>query len=230
MHSKIVIYYSFDPCLSSLPSVLYLLFFFFFLMIRRPPRSTLFPYTTLFRSHLVAAGHLDFHLTSGAQEAVTLTGRFEFTVSPNLLEVAAAVSVTSSLVNGSAIGALRIDPNGLAGFININVAASAGDPGAGQQITGTGFDLNFNLAFFIDTGPQTALAGVTLNANEVKLQASGFLQFSLAGIIGFRIEGSLIVTANGTGFSVEVHGTLMAQVAGPTLLRLKTDGFLAITK
>src|SRR2546430_5028014 len=27
--------------------------FFFFLMIRRPPRSTLFPYTTLFRSQLV---------------------------------------------------------------------------------------------------------------------------------------------------------------------------------
>src|SRR2546429_3341981 len=31
------------------------LFFFFFLMIRRPPRSTLFPYTTLFRS-VVQAG------------------------------------------------------------------------------------------------------------------------------------------------------------------------------
>src|SRR6266478_8794917 len=29
-----------------------LVFFFFFLMIRRPPRSTLFPYTTLFRSIL----------------------------------------------------------------------------------------------------------------------------------------------------------------------------------
>src|SRR5256885_7174647 len=27
---------------------------FFFLMIRRPPRSTLFPYTTLFRSHVQA--------------------------------------------------------------------------------------------------------------------------------------------------------------------------------
>src|SRR5256885_12091883 len=26
------------------------MYFFFFLMIRRPPRSTLFPYTTLFRS------------------------------------------------------------------------------------------------------------------------------------------------------------------------------------
>src|SRR5689334_24159113 len=32
----------------------FFLFFFFFLMIRRPPRSTLFPYTTLFRSALPA--------------------------------------------------------------------------------------------------------------------------------------------------------------------------------
>src|SRR5256885_15785907 len=31
---------------------------FFFLMIRRPPRSTLFPYTTLFRSHGVASVHV----------------------------------------------------------------------------------------------------------------------------------------------------------------------------
>src|SRR5215204_6764400 len=31
--------------------------FFFFLMIRRPPRSTLFPYTTLFRSHAGASSH-----------------------------------------------------------------------------------------------------------------------------------------------------------------------------
>src|SRR2546430_16254163 len=33
--------------------LLFYLFFFFFLMIRRPPRSTLFPYTTLFRSLVV---------------------------------------------------------------------------------------------------------------------------------------------------------------------------------
>src|SRR3989339_1096669 len=33
---------------------LFFFFFFFFLMIRRPPRSTLFPYTTLFRSQLVS--------------------------------------------------------------------------------------------------------------------------------------------------------------------------------
>src|SRR5258707_10680535 len=30
-----------------------IMFFFFFLMIRRPPRSTLFPYTTLFRSEML---------------------------------------------------------------------------------------------------------------------------------------------------------------------------------
>src|SRR6266481_6506582 len=34
----------------SVSSYFYVFFFFFFLMIRRPPRSTLFPYTTLFRS------------------------------------------------------------------------------------------------------------------------------------------------------------------------------------
>src|SRR6266446_6396339 len=33
--------------------------FFFFLMIRRPPRSTLFPYTTLFRSRRPDAVHRD---------------------------------------------------------------------------------------------------------------------------------------------------------------------------
>src|SRR2546422_7062052 len=37
--------------------------FFFFLMIRRPPRSTLFPYTTLFRSALL---ELDFERTGGS--------------------------------------------------------------------------------------------------------------------------------------------------------------------
>src|SRR2546430_17653402 len=45
------------------------IFFFFFLMIRRPPRSTLFPYTTLFRScsrpngELPASGPCPCHAT-----------------------------------------------------------------------------------------------------------------------------------------------------------------------
>src|SRR6266702_7149271 len=40
--------------------VIYCLFsFFFFLMIRRPPRSTLFPYTTLFRSRSISTWKRD---------------------------------------------------------------------------------------------------------------------------------------------------------------------------
>src|ERR1039457_7491798 len=41
-------------------------FFFFFLMIRRPPRSTLFPYTTLFRSC-----HRRLHAVGGAAQRFT---------------------------------------------------------------------------------------------------------------------------------------------------------------
>src|SRR5260221_11567983 len=51
--------------------------FFFFLMIRRPPRSTLFPYTTLFRSEVagVAAelgggADLDFQVAGGQLQCV----------------------------------------------------------------------------------------------------------------------------------------------------------------
>src|SRR5258705_11744600 len=40
---------------------------FFFLMIRRPPRSTLFPYTTLFRSSALLLG-----VTAGAQQLPVL--------------------------------------------------------------------------------------------------------------------------------------------------------------
>src|SRR5688572_32867892 len=43
-------YLCFVFCLYCYSFCLFFFFFFFFLMIRRPPRSTLFPYTTLFRS------------------------------------------------------------------------------------------------------------------------------------------------------------------------------------
>src|SRR2546430_11545134 len=38
-------------------------FLFFFLMIRRPPRSTLFPYTTLFRSPFSGPQVLPYNIT-----------------------------------------------------------------------------------------------------------------------------------------------------------------------
>src|SRR5947208_15946894 len=59
-------------CLSVLRCVL---FSFFFLMIRRPPRSTLFPYTTLFRS---AGAGIDLGELGGARDS-ELCARLEDT-------------------------------------------------------------------------------------------------------------------------------------------------------
>src|SRR2546422_3412519 len=42
--------------------------FFFFLMIRRPPRSTLFPYTTLFRSTVELQRQLEGRLHQSIRE------------------------------------------------------------------------------------------------------------------------------------------------------------------
>src|SRR2546427_5686047 len=61
--------------------------FFFFLMIRRPPRSTLFPYTTLFRSHasrrLHGAGQ--FHLQGQRRPGGFQRGHSE-TVRPRVVD------------------------------------------------------------------------------------------------------------------------------------------------
>src|SRR4249919_3868216 len=99
-----------------------LFFFFFFLMIRRPPRSTLFPYTTLFRSHLlgfpgwsgregdrpggVAAGCLGECL-GGIGEAVAGGDRdLQLSVSELLREVAQLVSVRTDVDAGDRDAAL----------------------------------------------------------------------------------------------------------------------------
>src|SRR5256885_10862476 len=61
---------------------------FFFLMIRRPPRSTLFPYTTLFRSDL--PGHVppvepDALATVGGRTEGYVHARGELGVTPRVL-------------------------------------------------------------------------------------------------------------------------------------------------
>src|SRR2546430_12208280 len=60
------------PCRSSAPAGIVC---FFFLMIRRPPRSTLFPYTTLFRSRYAPVGQLGG--AADARPAHTGTRRLE---------------------------------------------------------------------------------------------------------------------------------------------------------
>src|SRR3712207_7656814 len=73
------------------------MFSFFFLMIRRPPRSTLFPYTTLFRSRL---GRL--LLACGFQEAWVAKGR-SFDLWAAALMPAADRDEVRALFNGSGL-------------------------------------------------------------------------------------------------------------------------------
>src|SRR3712207_7442301 len=74
-------------------------------MIRRPPRSTLFPYTTLFRSVADKAKKLVAHLLEAAPEDIELSdGRFGVRGSPDksmtLAEVSAAAYVAGDLPDG----------------------------------------------------------------------------------------------------------------------------------
>src|SRR5258706_4122999 len=84
---------------------------FFFLMIRRPPRSTLFPYTTLFRSQVFASSQIDdegfynmptIHLNDVDQQArdkkvKELYPEFEKNIKEDLLEYGRSEEHTSEL-------------------------------------------------------------------------------------------------------------------------------------
>src|SRR2546427_7012384 len=70
------------------------MFFFFFLMIRRPPRSTLFPYTTLFRSG------------GDRRETADLIHRYLRIDSTSV--VAEAVGIADTLILGSAPAQLAL--------------------------------------------------------------------------------------------------------------------------
>src|SRR2546429_1276335 len=64
-----------------------LLFFFFFLMIRRPPRSTLFPYTTLFRSISGKELCREFKIIAASVPIVVLSANSEVEDKVLLLEL-----------------------------------------------------------------------------------------------------------------------------------------------
>src|SRR3989441_13015824 len=85
-----------------------LFFFFFFLMIRRPPRSTLFPYTTLFRSIFKSAdgGENWTELTHNPGLPTGLLGNIGLSVS------AAKPSLVWALIEADAGGVYRSDDGG----------------------------------------------------------------------------------------------------------------------
>src|SRR3989449_10508035 len=105
------------------------LFFLFFLMIRRPPRSTLFPYTTLFRSQAVA--RLMDELRAGCGDADPATA---------LERVIAAVGYGQYLADEGPEGIERLEnvQELIAGAAEwAETAAVAGDE-AGDEAAGAG--------------------------------------------------------------------------------------------
>src|SRR2546426_9027098 len=98
---------------------------FFFLMIRRPPRSTLFPYTTLFRSRLVDAEPLparEVHVVSDLQRTALGSGRAAV---PRGVRVLALAPPSQAAPNWG-VGTVRVTDGAAAVGI-------VGTPGAGRE-------------------------------------------------------------------------------------------------
>src|SRR6266536_3850233 len=108
------------------PSLWLIFFFFFFLMIRRPPRSTLFPYTTLFRSLGDAARYLGIR-----------TGRSQHSFGPELarwLRDHGSKDFIDALLS---LAAQLDDAPGLVNYQNRRQAMQGWclDPGTWQELT-----------------------------------------------------------------------------------------------
>src|SRR5947209_20064774 len=73
------VHYSYCSYFILFISSYYSFFLFFFLMIRRPPRSTLFPYTTLFRSKNSKIGKITRYGEEGERVAGRPKGSEEHT-------------------------------------------------------------------------------------------------------------------------------------------------------
>src|SRR3989441_9650688 len=104
--------------------------FFFFLMIRRPPRSTLFPYTTLFRSHaaeLLFVSDVPGVQVDGAVQPALDAGDVE-----TLIELGAATDGMTVKLR-AAVAALRAG----ARAARIGDVHMLGHPSAGTRVLAT---------------------------------------------------------------------------------------------
>src|SRR2546426_3413126 len=86
-------------------------------MIRRPPRSTLFPYTTLFRSKVTVAEHVGLQGLLVNTDAVTPDGSAVSMVKVTGAVVARAVRETAAVSTPPAAASGIVIVNGLAASV-----------------------------------------------------------------------------------------------------------------
>src|SRR2546430_15620226 len=123
--------------------------FFFFLMIRRPPRSTLFPYTTLFRSARTGGSRLAAELHAASADHLLFADRNDARALARAGVVATLAPVTAlsmgklppvkQLMEAGAVIALGTDPNpGTSGITSMSLvvalAVSVFKMSAGQAL------------------------------------------------------------------------------------------------
>src|SRR5947199_5424000 len=80
------------------------IFFFCFLMIRRPPRSTLFPYTTLFRSEELQSTNEELHSVNEELYTVNVEHQRKITQLAELTDDLDNLDRKSTRLNSSHLG------------------------------------------------------------------------------------------------------------------------------
>src|SRR2546425_5679224 len=183
-------------------------------MIRRPPRSTLFPYTTLFRSVVVSVDAVaQQSKIAVVQVAPTTTG----------LDVGNLATV--SLGPGALPFGIDNDGSSTAGFIFSAVRDLL--PGQGVQVRASSFTtlqpnsivadrVQLRMSRFTATVLGTP-SGNSFNANNLPslLTATGITQISVQTSTQTQFEGGITgVSGLGSGSSVSLRGLLFKQAAG----------------
>src|SRR6266511_1715510 len=112
--------------------------FFFFLMIRRPPRSTLFPYTTLFRSPLLSINPLSLRFGDSLPGQLTPSQTITAAATGNTAITISALEFTGAnpgdfVVTGGSCSTLPV-VIAVGTSCTINVAAITTQPGTRTAI------------------------------------------------------------------------------------------------
>src|SRR3989441_6559913 len=183
-------------------------------MIRRPPRSTLFPYTTLFRSSLpltLAAGQ---NTTFTAQFAPSATGSASGTASITSNAPGSPLTIALSGTGVAATFLLGANPTTLS-YGNVNVG---GNGSSSVTLTNTG-NSNVNISSVIVSGAGFSASGVTSGTTLTPNQTAT-LNVAFAPTTAGSVTGSVSVASNATnspatiGLSgTAVQGTLAANPA-----------------
>src|SRR3989475_5233595 len=183
---------------------------FFFLMIRRPPRSTLFPYTTLFRS--VTAHDAQGNVATGFTGSVTMA----LGVNPTGGTLSGTTTVPA--VGGVAsFGTLRVDKSGTGYALSATATGLSVATSATFNITsGTATRLAFTVQ------PTSATAGATITPT-VQVTAQDALGNTVPGFTG-NVRVAIGTNPTGGTLSGSLTVAAVGGVASFSTLSLNKSG------